>query len=121
MIQSHKDLIVWQKSITLVTEIYLLTKNFPKEEMFGLTSQIRRTAVSIPANIAEGRNRGSKRDFRHFLLIAFASANELETHLLIAKNLSYTTENEFSSTTVATTEICKMLSTMINKLSEPSS
>lgn len=79
MIQSHKDLVVWQKAIQLVTEVYELTKSFPKEELFGLTSQMRRAAVSIPSNIAEDRNRGSRKDFRQFLLIAFASANELET------------------------------------------
>lgn len=117
MTQSHKDLIVWQKSVELVTQIYALTRILPKEEIFGLTSQMRRAAVSIPSNIAEGRNRGSKKDFRQFLIIAFASANELETQLLITKNLDYTTDQQSKQVEALLIEVCKMLSSMINKLS----
>lgn len=85
-ISSYKDLLVWQKALELSVEIYNLTENFPKEEIYGLTSQIRRAAVSIPSNIAEGRYRGSKKDFSQFLRIAYASGAELETQLEIAKN-----------------------------------
>ncbi len=78
-IVSYKDLIVWQRSMELVTAIYKLTETFPRAEVFGLTSQMRRAAVSIPSNIAEGRRQSSKRDFRQFLVIAFGSGSELET------------------------------------------
>ncbi|GIW67473.1 MAG: hypothetical protein KatS3mg096_341 [Candidatus Parcubacteria bacterium] len=86
-ILSYKDLLVWQKAIELVMEIYELTKYFPKEETYGLVSQIKRAAVSIPANIAEGRSRRTRKDFIQFLRIAYASGAELETHLEIAKRL----------------------------------
>ncbi len=95
-INSYQDLIVWKKSIELVIELYTLTEKFPKEEIYGLTSQMRRAAVSIPSNIAEGRLRGTRKDFRHFLLNSFGSGGELETQLIIAqrlpktKNLDYT-------------------------------
>lgn len=88
-IESYENLIVWQKSMDLVTAIYELTRQFPKEEVFGLTSQMRRAAVSIPSNIAEGSRRGSRKDFRNFLLIAYGSGAELETQIKIAKRLSY--------------------------------
>ncbi len=77
---------------------------------------MRRAAVSIPSNIAEGRNRGSKKDFRQFLIIAFGSANELETQLLITRNLTYATDAQTGRIEKLLTEICKMLSSMINKL-----
>ncbi|PIR88665.1 MAG: four helix bundle protein [Candidatus Harrisonbacteria bacterium CG10_big_fil_rev_8_21_14_0_10_44_23] len=88
-IKSYKDLIVWQKSMNLVTEIYKLSKTFPKSEIFGLTSQIKRSAVSIPSNIAEGSRRGSKKNFRHFLLNAYGSGAELETQLDIAEERQF--------------------------------
>ena len=88
-INSHKDLIVWQKSIKLCKSIYKLTDKFPKEETFGLTSQMRRCAVSIPSNIADGRNRGTRKDFSQFLRIALGSASELETQIEISRELSY--------------------------------
>ena len=78
-ILSHRDLLVWQKSVELVVEIYKLTENFPKSEIYGTTSQMRRAAVSIPSNIAEGKSRGTRKDFRHFLLNSFGSGAELET------------------------------------------
>ena len=88
-ITSHKDLIVWQKSMNLVTEIYKLTKPFPKEEMYGITSQMRRAALSIPTNIAEGAARNSRKEYTQFLYISLGSSSELETLLLLANNLSY--------------------------------
>lgn len=87
--KTHKDLEVWKRSIDFVTLIYEETKKFPKEELFGLVSQIRRSAVSIPSNIAEGAGRRGKLEFRHFLYIALASGSELETQLLISGNLKY--------------------------------
>ena len=87
--RGHKELIVWQKAMEMVTEIYRLTRDFPKEEMYGLVSQMRRAAVSIPSNIAEGQGRQSKGEFRQFLGIARGSYAELETQIEIAKNLGF--------------------------------
>jgi|SRR3989338_2480067 len=89
MINSYKDLIVWQRAIELVVEIYKLTDKFPKSEIYGLVSQMRRSAVSIPSNIAEGRRRGTKKDYRNFLVIAYGSGAELETQIIISKKLSF--------------------------------
>ena len=86
-IHSHKDLIVWQKAIELSKKTYLLTEKFPKEEIYGITSQMRRAVVSIPSNIAEGRSRGTRKDFIQFLRISLGSASELETQIEIAKQL----------------------------------
>ncbi|MFV9505811.1 MAG: four helix bundle protein [Oscillochloridaceae bacterium umkhey_bin13] len=87
-IQSYRDLLVWQKSMDLVTEIYQLTRQFPHEELFGLTSQTRRAAVSIPANIAEGYGRIHRKEYLHHLSIARGSLMEVETHLQIAVRLT---------------------------------
>ena len=87
--KSHRDLDVWKKSIGLVSEIYLLTKKFPPDELYGLTSQMRRAAVSVPSNIAEGAARGSSKEFSRFLSISLGSLAEMETQLLIAENLNY--------------------------------
>src|SRR5712692_4805031 len=88
-IKSHRDLIAWQKSMDLVVAVYEITKSFPKEELYGLTSQIRRAAVSIPANIAEGQGRRSKPEFRQFLGNARGSLLELDTHLGLALRFAY--------------------------------
>lgn len=85
----HQELEVWNKSMELVTSIYLITKNFPKEELYGLVSQMRRCAVSIPSNIAEGCSRFSDKDTLNFLGIALGSISELETQLIISKNIGY--------------------------------
>lgn len=84
---SFKDLLVWQRSVELAKAIYQLAAALPKHEAYGLASQLRRAAVSIPSNIAEGSKRGSRKDFRHFLLIASGSAAELETQLIIAHDV----------------------------------
>ena len=89
-INSYRDLIVWEKAINLTVEIYKITENFPKEEIYGLTSQMRRSAVSIPSNIAEGRNRGTRKDFCNFLRIALGSCAELSTQIEIKKYRSRT-------------------------------
>ena len=86
---NHKDLEVWKLSMDFVTEIYQITQKFPKEELYGLTSQIRRSAVSIPSNLAEGSARQSDKELIQFLHVALGSLAELETQLIIAKNLSY--------------------------------
>jgi len=87
---NHKDLDAWKNSITFVTEIYEITKIFPKEESYGLTNQIRRSAISIPSNIAEGSARQSDKETIQFLYISLGSLAELETQLIIAENLNYT-------------------------------
>ena len=91
----HEKLEVWSKSVDLVVAIYKLTELFPKEEKFGLTAQIRRAAVSVPANIAEGAARQSSKEFAHFLSIAQGSASELETELLIAQRPGYLNEDVY--------------------------
>jgi len=94
MKSSYRDLLVWQKAIALVTEIYRATRSFPKEEVYGLTSQMRRAAVSIPSNIAEGQARLTKGEFRQFLGQAKGSLAELDTQLVIAQNLGYISQPE---------------------------
>ena len=88
-IQSYKELVVWQRAMELVTAVYEITCSFPDFERFGLTAQMRRAAVSIPSNIAEGQGRGSTGEFKHFLGNARGSLYEVETQLLIARNLNY--------------------------------
>jgi len=90
-----KELKVWQKAIELVTETYLVTKGFPKDELFGLVSQIRRCVVSIPSNTAEGCGRKTNKDFSNFLGIALGSCFELETQIIISKNIGYLTNEQF--------------------------
>ena len=115
-IQSYRDLIVWQKSMELVAAIYNLTDKFPKSELFGLTSQMRRAAVSIPSNIAEGRLRGSRKDFRHFLINSFSSGAELETQIEISKKLTFGVRLEYSKTDSLLNEVMRMLNKMIQTL-----
>ena len=93
-VKSYQDLIVWQKAMDLVTEIYRITKNFPKEEIYGLTNQMRRAAISIPSNIAEGHARKSRAEYIRFLSIAQGSRAELETQILIAVRLGYLADDE---------------------------
>ena len=97
----YKELMVWQKSMDLVCAVYTCTKSFPKEELYGLTSQIRRASVSIPSNIAEGASRAGSKEFMQFLHIARGSASELETQLLLAERIGYlpTNNNIFANVT----------------------
>ncbi len=116
MIQSYKELIVWQKAILLCEKIYILTENFPKAESFGLVSQMRRSAVSIPSNIAEGKYRGTRKDFTQFLRIARGSTAELETQILIAKKFYSLDTSTITDIEKLLEEISKMLSSVIKKL-----
>ncbi len=93
--KTHHDLEVWKQSISLVTEIYECTKKYPQIEQYGLTNQIRRSAVSVPSNIAEGAGRSSTKEFAHFLSIALGSLTELETQLIISKNLVFLEKDTF--------------------------
>ena len=113
-IESFKQLIVWQRAIELVKEIYKVTEQFPKSELYGLTNQIRRASISIPSNIAEGKKRKTKKDFLQFLRTSDGSAAELETQIIIAKDLY--SEINFSKIESLLEEGQKMLITMIKKL-----
>ncbi|TSC55341.1 MAG: s23 ribosomal protein [Parcubacteria group bacterium Gr01-1014_18] len=115
-VASYKDLIVWQKSMDLVVRIYHLTQSFPQEERFGLISQLRRSAVSIPSNIAEGSRRGTKKDYRSFVLIAYGSGAELETQIEIAKRLDFLKSADSHQLDLLLQEIMKMLNKLVGVL-----
>ena len=115
-ITSYRDLMVWQKSMSLALATYELTEQFPKSEMYGLSSQMRRAAVSIPSNIAEGKARGTRKDYRHFLLNSFGSGAELETQIEIAKRLSFGKNLDYTKVDNLLTEVMKMLNVLTNKL-----
>jgi len=115
-LQSYRDLIVWQKSVTLVIEVYAVTNLFPRSELYGLIAQMRAAAVSIPSNIAKGRNRGTRKDFRHFLLNAYGSGAELETQVEIAKRLSFGEKIDFTKLDGLLVEVMRMLNRMIATL-----
>ena len=116
MIYSYKDLTVWQRAIELVVAVYELTEQYPKSELYGLTAQTRRSAVSISSNIAEGRRRGSKKDFRQFLIIAYGSGAELETQIEIAKKLPFGKNLDFNRVDSLVIEVMKMLNKMLSTL-----
>ena len=114
--KNYKDLIVWQKSIQLVVEIYKLTNKYPKEEIYGITSQIRRASVSIPSNIAEGSKRGTKIDFQRFLRMSFGSGAELETQIEISKQLKFVSEKDCTLVETLLDEVMRMLNKTISSL-----
>ena len=115
-IESYKDLVVWQKGIELVNELYSVTKGFPKEEMFGLTNQIRRAAISVPSNIAEGWGRNSTKNYIQFIRISVGSLYEIETQLVIANNQNYITNQIKSALSEKIDELGKMLNTLLKRL-----
>ena len=113
---SHRDLVVWQKAMDLAVQVYRLTARFPKNETYRLTSQVTRAAASVPANIAEGNARASRRDYANFLAIAKGSLNETETFLILALRLGYLREHELAPTMFLITEIGKMLTALRARL-----
>jgi four helix bundle protein len=115
-IKSYRDLLVWPKAIDFVVEAYRATAIFPKSETYGLVSQIRRAATSIPANIAEGYGRGSRKEYVQFLVIAQGSLKEVETHFIVAEKLSYLTSAQTNGLLSQTDEIGRMLGSLIRKL-----
>ena len=116
---SHfKKLLIWQKSMTLVTSIYQITRTFPRDESLGLTSQIRRCSISIPSNIAEGYSRESPKEYVRFLNISTGSIFELQTQLEIAKNIGYLTPEQFNKQYEDSREVERMLIAFINKIKE---
>lgn len=114
--QSYKDLIVWQKSMELVKQVYLITEQFPKSEIYGLTSQMQRAAVAVPSNIAEGYLRKHNKEFQQFLAIALGSAAELETQVLICKSIHKFRSYDFTQTQHLLDEIMRMLFVMIERM-----
>jgi len=113
---SYRDLRVWQKAIELVTKIYQLLKEFPKEELYGLSNQIRRSSVSIPANIAEGHARQHIKEFLQGLFIARGSLAELDTHLIVAQQLDYINAQEYCEIEVKIIDVRMLLQGLINSL-----
>jgi four helix bundle protein len=114
--RTHKDLDVWKFSVDIVTDIYQITAKFPKEEIFGLSNQIRRYSVSIPSNIAEGAARQSTKEFCQFLYIALGSQQEVDTQLLIAKNLHFISEDSYQELQRKIETIGKLLNGLIKYL-----
>ncbi len=115
---SHEDLAVWQKAMDLTVAVYRLTSDFPPHELYGLTSQMRRCASSVPANIAEGRARRSDADFRRFLFIAAGSIAELETFIELSGRLRYASDGKLNPVRDSTREVGRMLYGLINAVSE---
>jgi four helix bundle protein len=116
MINTYKDLIVWQKSMKLAKEVYILTEKFPKSEMFGISSQMRRATVSIPSNIAEGFVRKHRKEFSQFISIAFGSGAELETQIEISKILNFVRPKDYEQADLLLIEVMKMLNKLNSTL-----
>jgi four helix bundle protein len=114
--ETHKDLRVWQQSIEMVTSIYLMTQSFPKEEMFGLVSQLRRASVSVPSNIAEGYARGTDKEKLHFLRISSGSMSEVETQLILSLNLGYIDQEKYNELSETVTSVWKQLNSLISSI-----
>lgn len=114
--ETHKDLRVWQQSIEMVTSIYLMTQSFPKEEMFGLVSQLRRASVSVPSNIAEGYARGTDKEKLHFLRISSGSMSEVETQLMLSLNLGYIDQEKYNELSEIVTSVWKQLNSLISSI-----
>jgi len=115
-IQTYRDLDIWNAGIDLVKEIYKLTEKFPKEEMYGLSAQMRRSAISIPSNVAEGFRRHHNKEYRRFLYITLGSSAELETQITIAKELKYIQKEQEAMLLEKLDHICRMTSNLIKKL-----
>ena len=114
--QNYSNLLVWQKSHQLTLDIYEVTRSFPKNEQFGITSQMRRASSSVPTNLAEGSGKLTQHDFRNFVLISFGSSNELEYLLLLSFDLHYLDEYEFARLDEQIKEVKRMLSGLINSI-----
>ncbi len=115
-LKSYRDLIAWQKSMDLVQTVYESVRAFPKEEIYGLTSQLKRAVVSVPSNVAEGQGRKSSREFLHHLSIAYGSLMEVETQILIAARLGYLSSDEANRITEQTAEVGRVLNGLSNAL-----
>ncbi|WP_420959449.1 four helix bundle protein [Brucella sp. IR073] len=118
-INSYRDIMAWQQAMELVTAVYKFTESWPREEIYGLTGQVRRAAVSIPANIAEEYGRDTRKAYQQFLRIAQGSLKELETHLLIAERLGFSNKEAIAPIIALSESVGKLLRLLIRKLSEP--
>jgi four helix bundle protein len=108
-VRTYRELIAWQRGMDLVVEVYKATRQFPREELYGLTSQVRRAAVSIPSNIAEGQGRGVGAEFAHFLRISQGSVQELETQVMVGEQLGYLTTNDVNRLLVSSEEVGRLI------------
>src|SRR5436309_1291074 len=115
-IKSFRDLIAWQKAMDYVIMVYRLTAKFPREELYALTSQLRRSAVSVPSNIAEGHGRQSMREFLNFLSVAYGSLNESQTQVLIAERLEYCDAQQATELFNASCEVGRLINGLMNSL-----
>jgi four helix bundle protein len=115
-VRSYRDLLIWQKGMQLAEDCWLMTRSYPKEELFGMTSQIRRSAASVPANIAEGYGRESRGEYIHFLRVSQGSLKELETHLILSARVGLCQETDTSALLSTSEEIGRMLRALIRKL-----
>ena len=116
MLQSYRDLLVWQRALELAVRIYRVSEKFPKSEIYGLTSQLRRAAVSVPSNVAEGYGRSSRKEYLQFLSVAQGSLKELETQIILAQRLSYTSEKDAEDVLSASETVGKMLGGLMRSL-----
>jgi len=114
--KSYRELVVWQRAVELSVALYELTRSFPRDEIYGLTSQLRRAGVSVASNIAEGWGRGTRADYRNFLCVARGSALEVQTQLVIAGRLGYGQTRELTQTEGLAIEVGKMLWSMVEKM-----
>ena len=117
-VRSYQDLTVWQKAMELVTKIYQVSNKFPRDEVFALTSQLRRAAISVPSNIAEGQGRSSRKEFIYFLGNAKGSLSEAETQILIARNLSYVSDEDLNTLLELSAEVGRILNGLLTSLRE---
>ena len=117
--QSYRDPIVWQKAVDLVESVYRATHEWPKDELYGLTNQVRRAVVSIPSNIAEGQGRHNNKEFLRFMSIANGSLHEVETQLVISQRLSYSDETTCNALFSQTTEVGRLLHGLMRRLQSP--
>jgi len=115
-ILSHRDLLVWQKSVDLVDLLYEMTDSFPKHELYGMSSQLRRAGVSVPSNIAEGNGRGTTQDYIRFLFTSYGSLMEVDTHVHLAQHRNYITQGDEDRVIERLSEIGRMLNGLINSL-----
>jgi four helix bundle protein len=114
---SYKELIVWQKAISVAVGIYTITKTFPKDELYGMVSQMRRSSISISSNMAEGSLRGSRKEYSHFLRIALSSCAELESQMFLSEKVGLINSKDCTTITEQIIEVMKILTVIIKKLS----
>ncbi len=114
--KNYRDLIAWQKAMDLVEHVYRVTLSWPQEELYGLTNQVRRAAVSVPANVAEGQGRGTSKELSRYLAIAVGSLYEVQTHLLISQRLHYSDEGEIETAMRCTNDVGRLLHRLMRSI-----